>query len=461
MSQAPTPYNPNTPQPARNLAQLIANLGGQSQLAAHSSADPRALAAGIKPSFASLTFKGKTWGVRHRGQTLQLLARDPNTGAILGSIPTIDLVLVKSATAISKTFYMDKYKENDFKQPDCWSTNGIAPDMAAPLRQNATCRGCRWDAFGSRTMDDGRKGKACQDNKRLAVLPAHDLKNETYGGPMLLKLPPSSFNGLSELESALHMQGYAYFAVIMRLSFDHVAAFPKIIFTPIGVLNDHQMQEVLNWQTHDTVDRILSEEVVEVSGDPGQPAVETSTGQPTGEVVPFPQPVTTQHHPSGAQSDVAVPATAFQPMPPPPAHQPQPPAINVGAFGAASPSPPPQSVQQPSQPVVSKSASVPQGGEQVTETPEQKIARLEAALAAASAKPVVAKVPRKRSAPVTPNGQQPAMQVTPPATAQPGQPVPFTQQMTPPGAADDTPEGDEGDGDTPPDLDDRIDKLLK
>src|ERR1044072_848740 len=288
------PLVPQAQGQGRSLAQMIANLGPQSQLAAQSPVDPAALAAGIKASFATLTFKGKTWGIRHRGVSHQLLVRDPNTGQVLGSVPTVDVVILKSATAISKSFYIEKYKEGDFTQPDCWSTNGVAPDPAAPKIQSTTCRGCRWDAFGSRTMDDGRKGKACSDNKRLAVVPAADLRNEVCGGPMLLKLPPSGFNGLSQLEAELHQAGYHYYAVIMRLSFDHTVAFPKIVFTPIGVLDDYQMQEVIKLQQLDVVDHILSEELYEVTADPNQP---------TNEVVVQPQPQQPQPQPQPSVDD--------------------------------------------------------------------------------------------------------------------------------------------------------------
>lgn len=392
MNQPLTPQQPN-----RSLAQLISALGPQSSLATQAAIDPRALAAGIKPSFAVVTFKGKTWGIRHRGTTTQLLARDQN-GQVIGAIPTVDLVIIKAATAISKSYYIEKYKEGDFNQPDCWSTNGQTPDPAAPKLQSVTCRGCRWDAFGSRTMDDGRKGKACQDGKRLAVVPAGDLKNEAYGGPMLLRLPPSTFAGLSELESQLHMQGYHYFAVVMRLSFDHQAAFPKIQFTPVRVLNDHEMQEVLALQSHDQVERILSEEVYEVAADPQQATAEAKPVQ-------------------------------VQPTPP---VKPTPPAAQPGttAFTTAAP-PPMETVRQMSMPPAQPDAM----------TPEQaKIAQLEAELAAARTADAKPKRGR-RSNPVTPNGPQP--QVT-------------TQQ------ADETvSQQDQSDEDTPPDLDSRIDALLK
>lgn len=438
------PLVPQAPGGNRNLAQLIANLGPQSKILETSKVDPRSLAAGIKPSFASITFKGKTWGIRYRGVTQQLLARD-QSGQVLGAIPTIDVVIIKSAMAISKTFYIEKYKEGDFAAPDCWSTNGVKPDIAAPKKQNETCRGCKWDAFGSRTMDDGRKGKACSDNKRVAVVPAADIKNEAFGGPMLLKLPPSSFAGLSELEAQLHMQGYRYDGLIIRLSFDYEAAFPKIIFTPIGVLNDHQAQEIVALQDNETVERILSEELIEVTGDPQQATAESN-------VVPMqkpePQPVVNispPHHPGIMGGG----ATAFSPSAPPPAAVQQP-GQSVGTSAAGF------SVQSPT---VTNVPHVETKPPEVTETPEQTIARLTAELAASKAKPATTRKGGRRTAPVTPNGQ-PQVIVQPPAEPLPaGQPQPFTAHAETGNGA--VPETDDEEGDEPADLQSRIDALLK
>ena len=419
----PTQYNPNQQQ-QRNLAQLVANLGPQSNLADQSAVDPRALAAGIKASFAVLTFKGKTWGIRYRGTTMQLLQRDER-GAVVGSIPTVDVIVIKSATAISKSFYIEKYKEGDFNQPDCWSTNGIRPDPASPKLQNPTCRGCKWDAFGSRRMDDGRNAKACSDNKRIAVVPAADIKNESFGGPMLLKLPPSAFNQLSELEVQLHMQGYRYYALVMRLSFDHLVAFPKVMFTPIRVLNDHEMTEVLELQKSDVVERILNEELSEVAADPRQPDPQEETSG-IAEMYKIVQQANANVRPEGME------VTAFNPTPPPrqPDVQPQP--TQPTGFAA--------------QPTPTNGTGAPPAAE----TAEERIAKLEAQLAAATVK---GKPGRKRSTPVTPAGN---MEVQPPERQTKAAEQPFTAH-----AGEENGASDEDEGDTPADLDDRIDKLLK
>jgi hypothetical protein len=43
------------------------------------------------------------------------------------------VIIVKAATAISKTYYIEKYKDGDFAAPDRWSsTNGVKPDASPP-----------------------------------------------------------------------------------------------------------------------------------------------------------------------------------------------------------------------------------------------------------------------------------------------------------------------------------------
>jgi hypothetical protein len=389
------PTQGNSAQP-RNLAQLIAALGPQSAVVETSKVDPKSLAAGIQSSYAVLTFGGKTWNIRHRGNDNPLLVRDRQTNAILGPVPTVDVIIVRSATPISKTFYLKTYEQGSFARPDCWSTNGQTPDPGVPpaTKQNANCPGCKWDAFGSSSRQVGDRiihAKRCTDNKRIAVVPAGDLANEAYGGPMLLRLPPTTFQGLAEVQDQLLQQGYHYYGVVMRCSFDHEVTHPKIIFTPVRVLNDHEATEIVALQDSPIVSRILSEEVVEVKADPKQAAPPEASAPITPPTPPTP---TQQHHAEMIQQGSA---TAFNPSPPP---------------------------QQELPPPVQMTAE------------QRRIAELEAKLAAMEVKPARRAV--KRTAPVTPLGQQQA--------------PPLEAQASPP---------QEDEGDAPADLDSRIDALLK
>jgi hypothetical protein len=398
MANNVTQGNANQP---RNLAQLISALGQQSSVVQTSKVDPKSLAAGIQSSYSVLTFGGKTWNIRYRGNDNPLLVRDRQTNAILGPVPTVDVIIVRSATPISKTFYLKPYEQGSFAKPDCWSTNGVAPDPGVPpsTKQHDNCPGCKWDAFGSAARQVGDRvinAKRCTDNKRVAVVPAGDLKNEAYGGPMLLRLPPTTFQGLAEVQDQLLQQGYHYFGVVMRCSFDHEVTHPKIIFTPVRVLNDHEATEIVALQDSPIVNRILSEEVVEVKADPQQAAPPEASAPITP-----PTPPTMPYH--KVDPNTGTPQqTAFSPVAPP--------------------------AQQELPPV-----------EMTAE--QRRIAELEAKLAAMEGETKPRRA--RRTAPVTPLGQQPAVQA---------QPAPQQGSVA---------QNDADEGDAPADLDSRIDALLK
>jgi hypothetical protein len=267
------------------------------------------------------------------------------------------------------------------------------------------------------------------------------------------------------------MQGYVYFGVVMRLSFDYEQAFPKIIFTPIRVLTPDEAVAVVELQRTDTVDRILNEELVEVTGDPNQPTAEQEA--PTSGVADLNR-IAAEHRAAPVTSVVTPPAPqAFMPAPPP-AHVQQVPTTpamtaeqqriadleaQLAAARAPAPPPPPKL------------------------TPEQeRIAALEAQLAAARANatmpatPATTVVPPKRrarrTAPVTPaatNGTAPAPTTggTPAGQALPfqttAQPAPAAGPAGPtPGPAliSSTPADPDDQAEAPADLNSRIDALL-
>src|SRR4051812_22219705 len=141
--------------------------------------------AGIQASFAVVKYKGSKWAVRHRGETKHLL-RD---GA---PEPFLDVVIVGVASGISKQYYDTKWREGDEGVPPaCFSVDGVRPDAASPKRQCETCAACEQNVWGSKINDNGKKVKACDDRRRIAVVPYGDMTNEGYGGPMLLVLPPT------------------------------------------------------------------------------------------------------------------------------------------------------------------------------------------------------------------------------------------------------------------------------
>jgi len=398
-----------------------------------------------------MSIRGKHFHVRRGGQEKTLppvISQDPRTGEVQAR-SLVNIVIIKAGPHLSKTFYVAGYNpDGNYTPPDCASANGVVPDANIKVlpdpkmggKQNDDCPSCPHNRFN--TAKQGR-GKACQDNKRLAVVPYPDMKNAVDGGPMLLRLPPSAFSGLAELQAQLLQQGYRYYGVIMQVSFDESLEFPLPIFTPIGVLNDHEVTEVLAMQESPIVDLILGSEEGGVLDEPVE-SVQTVPAQPQ----PVQQAIVTSPPP---QSNGAEPSK--------PAPSPSPVTSHAGVHNAPA-AQPVAPVETPEQTIARLQAEIAARDNPPPpppETPEQTIARLKAELAAKATTPTaapaaeVAAKPRKRGRPrsqvVTPAGSPPAQ----PAAAVAAKPA----QETAPTSED----ADEGD--IPPDLDARIDQLLR
>lgn len=230
------------------------DFGAVSTVFGNSMADADELASGIVAGFSVWGYRGKVWSVKRGGSETPLV--DANTGDPMNSI---ELVLVRASSTISKTFFPDGFSEGSSLRPACWSSNGSVPDAEVENPQCSSCKKCPHDVFGSRMTDNGKKAKACQDTKRIAVVPLNDLENEALNGPMLFRVPAGSLKELRAYQDVLKGNGYPYFAVGTRVSFDIKEAYPKFIFKPIRPLTDDEALKVMELREDDRVARILNE----------------------------------------------------------------------------------------------------------------------------------------------------------------------------------------------------------
>lgn len=145
----------------------------------------------------------------------------------------LDVVVIKAAKNISRTFYSGVYDENNPAAPDCWSADGVKPDSSAANPQANSCASCPQNIKGSGQNDS----RACKFNQRLAVVLANDIE----GDIMQLTLPSTSIFGKEE--NGNHpLQSYARWLaannigadmVITRMKFDTNAPTPKLFFKPM------------------------------------------------------------------------------------------------------------------------------------------------------------------------------------------------------------------------------------
>ena len=219
------------------------------------------LVEGAGGGFPVLSIRGGKWRVKSGGEETVITDSE---GDPVASVP---IVLVKAQREVSKIYYAKNYEEGDDEAPDCYSMNGVAPDAAAPNPQAKKCATCPMNQWGSRITDSGKKAKRCSDNRRIVVVPAARkmdkadpgvLRNEVYGGPMLLRIPPASLKDMAKYAGNLRSKVQEnYNAVVTVLGFDTNVSFPKLTFKAARRLTSDEKDVIVELFVNGAVDNIL------------------------------------------------------------------------------------------------------------------------------------------------------------------------------------------------------------
>lgn len=158
--------------------------------------------------------------------------------------PYLDVVMLRANPEASKMFFEGEYDPNaEDKMPRCWSDNGIHPSPNVDNPVNRWCKNCPKNAWGSAISKiSGKKIKACDDRKRVAIVPASNVASDAYQ----LSIPGAS---LGEFAKYLRMldnvsPAVPYNGVVTRLSFDTEADYPRLQFEPQRYLTDEEYEEV-------------------------------------------------------------------------------------------------------------------------------------------------------------------------------------------------------------------------
>jgi hypothetical protein len=255
---------------------------------------------GLLASFAVVGYKGKNWRLRYRGEE-ELLT--DNRGVPL---PSLEVVIVGLSPAISKSFYDKRYSEGDDGAPDCYSTGGVVPDPQSPEPQSPSCAACPKNIFGSRITEAGKKAKACQDYRRLAVVPLGDIENESYGGPMLLRVPPMSLSNLAKYANDIQRFGAQPYAVATTLGFNYDVAYPELTFSPARWVTEEEAEAILEQLSNPVIERMMSPSAAEEEY--GQDASPLAAGGPPASLrTPPAPPVAPQPAPAPAPTPAPAP----------------------------------------------------------------------------------------------------------------------------------------------------------
>ena len=220
------------------------------------------LAGGIGTSYAIINYKGKTWSLRYRGETH--LFKD-KTGQLM---PAIDVVILHAAPGKSKS-YFPTYEDGAGDPPLCSSLDGIVPDDGVEQKQAEACAICPRNEL--KVQKNGRRGKECQDYKRLAVALMPNVTARMFGEPMLepvfLRVPPASLNALALLDQKMGAKGlgYHYSAYLTRISFVQVdgkgqpLSYPQMQFYAVRPLTKEELLPVLDLRKDPQCQRITGE----------------------------------------------------------------------------------------------------------------------------------------------------------------------------------------------------------
>lgn len=159
---------------------------------------------------------------------------------------SMNIVIVAANANVSRSFYAGDYEEGKNISPDCWSNDGISPDVKVAEPQASKCASCPQNIAGSAKQGGGR---ACRFSQRMAVM----LENDLHGDVYQLTLPAQSIFGNVE-NGKMPMQAYAKFlgghnlpitAVVTEMRFDTASATPKLTFKAVRPL---EADELVNCQ---------------------------------------------------------------------------------------------------------------------------------------------------------------------------------------------------------------------
>lgn len=307
------------------------------------------LSGGVNGSYAILSFKGSRFSVKYQGQMT------PITNEQGDPVGSFEAVLVKSNPYLTKQYYKAGYTEGDSSAPDCFSIDGKVPSEASPAKQHTNCAACPMNTFSKINESTGKKTKPCQDNRKLALLPADDLVNELFGGPMLARVPAASLKDLAMFGDTLKSRGFSYNSVRVRIGFDLTVSYPKLVFKAIRPLTDEEADKVLEWYQSDAVAKMLADfaDITVPASEAPAPDELFEQPQPAAIIPPVvkPKPITIVQQPKAAAP--AAPKPVVTPKPAPAAQAPKAPGATFGAKAtpAAKPAPAPKATPAPA-PVV-------------------------------------------------------------------------------------------------------------
>lgn len=152
----------------------------------------------------------------------------------------LPIVIIRAKVTFSKQWYSTPWNPSEEgKQPDCFSHDAVRPDPLALAPQCETCAACPNNQFGTGKdqANNPTKGKACSDNKILAVfVPGFGIN--------MLRVPPDSLKGFGVYVKSLSAAGVPLAYVTTLLGFDPTVTTPRLVFKFGGYLPEDRIPKI-------------------------------------------------------------------------------------------------------------------------------------------------------------------------------------------------------------------------
>lgn len=221
------------------------------------------LSDGIGGGFGVIHFTGKNWSLRMRGESHNFTRSDDGT-----PLAYIDVIILRQLPMRSKTYYpKGAFERGETGAPLCSSLDSLTPDATAKEPQSKHCSTCPRNE--TKLNAEGRMGRECRDNKRLAVLLVPNLSKALLGQPLmepvLLRVPAASLTALSKMGDDMQRKGWPYFSFVTRIGFVAEKPYPELTFVPVQELGDSEAAVVVPMRDDALTLRITGE------ADPAKP----------------------------------------------------------------------------------------------------------------------------------------------------------------------------------------------
>jgi hypothetical protein len=136
-------------------------------------------------SLPFLSIAGNVFTVKDGENAQNVSNMDRNNGNAV----YVDVHVIDASLYMSKMYYVGAFDPNaDPVAPTCYSNDGFRPASDVNEPQSEFCAQCPMNAWGSKMTDQGKKGKACSDGWKTAVIvPDHHSEKA-----IMFRIPPAS-----------------------------------------------------------------------------------------------------------------------------------------------------------------------------------------------------------------------------------------------------------------------------